>query len=179
MAGRSCLQDRQIAGTFGTKLEIVANQDVTRAQLAGEDVVDKMLGAERGKAAIEVADVNLIHAVRRKQFQLLAQAGEPRRCCIRAKQLARMRLERHRRRAASAAPRRRPAPWPPASAAWPDARNAHRRSCRWSRRSRTDSGERECEKPTWAWGIKRPTALKTLNFILSARGGLARMQWRC
>ena len=105
MAGRSCLQDRQIAGAFGAKLEIITNQNVARTQLAGEDVVDKMLGAERGKAAIEVADVNLIHAVRRKQFQLLAQAGESRRCCIRAKQLARMRLERHHRRRQIQGPR--------------------------------------------------------------------------
>ncbi|MCY1532634.1 hypothetical protein D9M68_679170 [compost metagenome] len=88
-------EEGEIAGTIATEAEIVTDLQVRRSQPFNQHRVDELRGAELAQAAVERQAEHLVHALARQQLELVAQARQAHRRCIRAEVLARLRLENH------------------------------------------------------------------------------------
>src|SRR5574344_412384 len=75
--------------------KVVPHFQVHHAEPLDEDLVDELVGGKLAQAAVEGQAQHLIDATGAQQFELLAQAGNPRRGLVGSKELARLRLEDH------------------------------------------------------------------------------------
>jgi hypothetical protein len=93
------LQQGEIAAARLAEAEVVADDQVPHRKAAHQDLLDELLARQRSQLAVEAADMHAIDAGLGQQFDLVAQAGQPRRRLLGGEQFARMRLEgEHRRR---------------------------------------------------------------------------------
>ncbi len=93
--GRRLLQHHEIAGTPRAEAEIIAHLQPAHAQSPDQRALDEVLGGMLRKFVIETAYDCALDAMRRNQFELLAQRRQPGRRLVGRKKFARMRLERH------------------------------------------------------------------------------------
>ena len=102
-AERAAVRDQAFrrAGAALAIGEIVADHDVAGAEALGHDFGGEGLGAQRGQRLVEGNDEGLIEAERLQQLELQRQRRQPEEGRVRREELARMRLEHHRARAAA------------------------------------------------------------------------------
>ena len=140
-----------VAGAAGAVAEVVADQDVARAEALDEDVGDEGFGRLRREGGVEAHHHRLGDAAALELAQLVAQRRDPRRRRLGlpsqpGEVVARIGLEgQHRRRQAAVR-----GPPTRAARASPGGRDGRRRNCRSSARSgRRGRGAAGCGRRAW------------------------------